>query len=151
VHGVVRQFAARRTVTAGLSVVLAAAGVAGTAVAADASSAPVSHSAVVVKERTHRPFGKILYTTHNRALYYLPAGAGSCRGDCLSVWPPLLMPTGKTVPKGAKCLGTVAFGHRRQVTYNHRRLYTFVSDGPFSVTGNNVESFKVAKVTGRCH
>jgi hypothetical protein len=149
VQGVLRQFAARRTVTAGLTLVLAGMSVVGTTVAADASSMRVSHSAVVVKERTHRPFGKILYTTHNRALYYLPSG--SCRGSCLSVWPTLLMPKGKTIPKGAKCLGTVAFGHRRQVTYNHRRLYTFVSDSAFTVTGNNVAGFKVAKVTAHCH
>jgi predicted lipoprotein with Yx(FWY)xxD motif len=151
VRGVLRQFAGRRTVTAGLTLVLAAAGVAGTTMAANASSANGKHSAEVVKVKTHRPFGKILYTTHNQALYYLPKGAGSCRGSCLSVWPTLLMPVGKTEPEGAKCLGTVAFGKRRQVTFNHRRLYTFVSDSRGSVTGNNVEGFKVAKVAAHCH
>jgi hypothetical protein len=60
-------------------------------------------------------------------------------------------PAGTTVAKGAKCLGTIAFGHGRQVTFNHRRLYTFVSASAFSVTGNNAEGFKVAKVTARCH
>ena len=145
--GVLRQVAARRTVTAGVTVALVAAGMAGTAVAADASSA-VNRAAVVVVVRTHRPFGKILYTTRIRALYYLPSG--SCTGSCLSIWPPLLMPRGKTIPKGTSCLRTVAFRHRRQVTYNHHRLYTFVSDGRGTVTGNNVAGFKVAKVV-RCH
>ncbi len=82
-QGVLRQFAARRTVTAGLTLVLAAAGVAGTTVVANASASG-KHSAEVVKVKTHRPFGKILYTTHNRALYYLPKGpapaaAAACR------------------------------------------------------------------------
>ena len=147
--GVLRQFAARRTVTAGLMAVVAGLSLVGTSVAADASSAKENQSAVVVKERTHRPFGKILYTTGNHALYYVAPG-GSCRGACLSVWPPLLMPKGKTEAKGAGCLGTVTFGHRRQVTFNHRRLYTFVNDMGMSVTGNNVEGFKVAKVSS-CH
>jgi predicted lipoprotein with Yx(FWY)xxD motif len=151
VQGGFRRFAARRTATAGLTLVLAAAGVASTTMAASASSSGKGHSAEVVKVKTHRPFGKILYTTHNQALYYLPKGAGSCRGSCLSVWPTLLMPTGKTEPEGAKCLGTVGFGKRLQVTFNHRRLYTFVSDSHGSVTGNNVEGFKVAKVTLHCH
>jgi predicted lipoprotein with Yx(FWY)xxD motif len=126
---------------------LVAAGMAGTAVAADASSA-VNRAAVVVTVKTHRPFGKMLFTTHNHALYYLPSG--SCTGSCLSIWPPLLMPRGKTIPKGTSCLRTVAFRHRRQVTYNHHRLYTFADDMAGSVTGNNVAGFKVAKVV-RCH
>jgi predicted lipoprotein with Yx(FWY)xxD motif len=107
-----------------------------------------SHAAVVVRERTHAPFGKILYTTHNHALYYLKSG--SCTGECLSVWPPLLMPKGKTVPKGASCLATAKFGHRLQVTYNRHRLYTFVDDSGTSVTGNGLEGFAVAKILKKC-
>ena len=147
-NGVMRQLAARRVVTAGLTLVLAGVGLTGTAVGASASPARASHAAVVVKERRHGHFGKILYTTHTQALYYLPSG--SFRGGCLAIWPPLLMPRGKTVPKGASCLRTVRFGRRLQVTYNHHRLYTFISDTGSSVTGNGVQGFKVAKVV-RCH
>jgi predicted lipoprotein with Yx(FWY)xxD motif len=146
-----------------------AAGLAGTAlvaaglVAASAASAapaaasrpatvshPASKSATVVKERARHHFGKILVTTSGMALYYLPHG--SCTGACLTIWPRLAMAAGKTKPKGAACLGTVKFGkHGLQVTYRKHRLYTFIDDMGTSVTGNNVEGFKVAKVTaGRC-
>ena len=112
--------------------------------------ARISKSAVVVKERMRHGFGKILVTTRGRALYVLPHG--SCTGSCLAVWPRLVMPRGKTIPRGAPCLGTAKFGthHRLQVTYHRKRLYTFVNDGGTSVTGNGVAGFKVAKVT-RCY
>jgi predicted lipoprotein with Yx(FWY)xxD motif len=122
---------------------------------ARAASAPAtmmapSKSAVVVKERVRAQVGKILVTTKGRALYVLPHG--TCASSCLTVWPRLVMPKGKTVPKGATCLGTANFGtnHRRQVTYRKMRLYTFASDSGTSVNGNNFEGFKVAKVV-RCH
>ena len=105
---------------------------------------------MVVKERTRAHFGKILVTVHGAALYYLPHG--SCTGQCLAVWPRLVMPSGKTVPKGASCLGTAVFGshHRLQVTYRSKRLYTFTGDSGTSVTGNGVAGFKVAKVLRSC-
>jgi predicted lipoprotein with Yx(FWY)xxD motif len=108
-------------------------------------------TATVVKVRTRHGFGKILVTTKGRALYTLPHG--SCTGPCLGIWPRLVMPKGKTIPKGAMCLGTAKFGknHRLQVTYHKKRLYTFVSDSGTSVTGNGVEGFKVAKVVKCSH
>ena len=57
---------------------------------------------------------------------------------------------GKTMPKGAMCLGTAKAGSRLQVTYNGHRLYTFVDDTGHSVTGNGLAGFKVAKVTTTC-
>jgi predicted lipoprotein with Yx(FWY)xxD motif len=132
--------------------------------AAAASATPVSgapahlvaahpaagRSAVVVKEVRRRHFGKILVTLRGAALYYLPSG--SCTGQCLAIWPRLVMPRGKTVPKGANCLGTARFGthHRLQVTYRKHRLYTFVNDSGGSVNGNGVAGFKVAKVLRSC-
>ena len=122
-----------------------------TAVSADlvaAQAAPaVTRKAVVVKVVTRHPFGKMLATVHGRSLYILPMGR--CTGQCLVVWPPLLMPRGKTIPLGTHCLGTAKLGHRRQVTYRGKRLYLFVSDHGTSVTGNNVQGFKVAKVVMR--
>jgi predicted lipoprotein with Yx(FWY)xxD motif len=148
--------AASAAAAVGLTVVLAGAGVTGTALAAGPGavsypgSHPASRAAVVVRERTTRHFGKVLFTNRTLALYYLPSG--SCSGTCLSVWPPLLMPSGKTKPKGASCLGTAKYGthHRLQVTYRGRRLYTFVSDTRGSINGNGLEGFKVAKVAARC-
>jgi predicted lipoprotein with Yx(FWY)xxD motif len=115
--------------------------------AAQTAPAHVSHSAKVVLQRHRAHFGKILVTPRaGMALYYMPHG--TCTGSCLGVWPRLVMPRGKTVPKGASCLGTARFGrhHRLQVTYHGRRLYTFVSDTGHSVTGDGVGGFKVAKV-----
>lgn len=70
---------------------------------------------------------------------------------CRAVWPRLVMPPGKTKPKGASCLGTSPFAHHwLQVTYRKHRLYTFTGDSGGSVTGNGVAGFKVAKVMRRC-
>ena len=117
--------------------------------AAAAPLHPATKSAVVVKERVRPHFGKILVTVHGAALYYLPSG--SCTGQCLAVWPRLVMPAGKTKPKGATCLGTSPFGHHRlQVTYRKHRLYTFTGDSGSSVNGNGVAGFKVARVMRSC-
>ncbi len=134
-----------------LAVALAGTAVVAGPMAASAQTVPAhsSKSAVVVKERTRHHFGKILVTPKGRALYMLPHG--SCTGACLSIWPRLVMPHGKTMPKGAKCLGTAKFGShgRLQVTYHKMRLYTFADDSGTSVNGNGVAGFKVAKVV-RC-
>jgi predicted lipoprotein with Yx(FWY)xxD motif len=152
-----RQTIARPRAVRWLSGAAVAVAMAGTAVAVGptvASAQPVkahnSKSAVVVKERTRRHFGKILVTPKGRALYVLPSG--TCTGSCLTVWPRLVMPKGKTMPKGATCLATAKFGsgHRLQVTYRKMRLYTFISDSGTSVNGNGVAGFKVAKVV-HCH
>jgi predicted lipoprotein with Yx(FWY)xxD motif len=101
-------------------------------------------SAVVVHEATRTGFGEILVTpTVGMALYTNPAG---CSAGCQSIWPPLLMPAGATVPKGAPCLGTAKLGKNLQVTYNKKRLYTFTGDHGHSVNGNGVAGFHVAKV-----
>jgi hypothetical protein len=125
---------------------------AGTEHPATAAHPAATRSAVVVKERTRGHFGKILVTVHGKALYYLPSGSCTAASGCLAAWPRLMMPAGKTVPKGANCLGTARVGshHRLQVTYRKHRLYTFVSDMGTSVTGNNFMGFKVAKVLRSC-
>ncbi len=112
---------------------------------AHAAAASRSGSATVVKVATRGSFGRILTTVGARTLYKHPNGP--CTGSCLTIWPPLLMPRGKTVPKGIAGLRTVVLASgRRQVTYHHRRLYTFVSDSGTSVNGNGVAGFLVAKV-----
>jgi hypothetical protein len=113
--------------------------------AAHAAAAHATKSVVIVKVVTRRHFGKILATTKGRALYVLPHG--SCGAGCLSFWPRLVMPKGKTIPKGTTCLSTAKFGkHGLQVTYRKMRLYTFTSDSGTSVNGNGVAGFKVAKL-----
>jgi predicted lipoprotein with Yx(FWY)xxD motif len=154
-HAITRPGAARWAGGAAAALALAGTAVAAGPTAASAQSVhaqSVPHAtkaAVVVKERVRGHFGKILVTTKGRALYVLPHG--SCTGGCLSVWPRLVMPKGKTMPKGANCLATAKFGtdHRLQVTYRKMRLYTFVNDSGTSVNGNGVAGFRVARVV-RC-
>ena len=110
-----------------------------------AAGTPATNSAVVVKVAKRGGFGKILTTVGGRTLYKHPNGP--CTGGCLTIWPPLLLPVGKTIPKGIKGLRAALLpSGRRQVTYRHRRLYTFVNDSGTSVTGNGVAGFLVAKV-----
>jgi predicted lipoprotein with Yx(FWY)xxD motif len=136
-----------------LATMLAGACVAATVGVASAQAAPAhrSRSAVVVAQRTRHHFGKILVTPRaGRALYFLPRGHCTARSGCLSIWPRLVMPKGKTRPRGAACLGTAKFGahHQLQVTYHGKRLYLFVEDSGHSVRGNRVMGFRVAKVHG---
>jgi predicted lipoprotein with Yx(FWY)xxD motif len=141
---------ARRLTTA----VVVAGSVAGVAaVTADLSAAaattPATHKKVhVVKVVTRKPFGKMLATTKGASLYYLPKG--SCSGQCLNFWPPLVLPKGSTAtPAGTTCLGTATFGHLRQVTYRGHRLYRFSEDRGTSVKGNGQAGFVVAKVSAK--
>ncbi len=127
-----------------------------TAVAADLATAQAAAPAKakkmqVVKVVTAKHFGKILVKKKSgRSLYYLPTG--TCRGECLAVWPPLLLPSGSmATPTGVKCLGTATFAKRQQVTYRGHRLYTFADDTSGTPTGNGEAGFLVAKVkTGAC-
>jgi|HubBroStandDraft_1064217.scaffolds.fasta_scaffold77161_2 predicted lipoprotein with Yx(FWY)xxD motif len=127
-----------------------------TAVVADLSAAQASPAAThkkvqVVKVVTRKPFGQMLATVKGAAsLYYLPKG--SCSGECLAIWPPLVMRKGSTAtPTGVTCLSTAKFGRLRQVTYRGHRLYTFTGDSGTSVNGNGEGGFAVAKVkSGAC-
>src|SRR5689334_17999035 len=117
-------------------------------------SMATSHRVTMVHPARRMGFGKILTAARpglaGRALYVLPSG--SCTGSCVSIWPRLVLPRGKTIPAGASCLGTKRFGahHRLQVTYHGKRLYLFSSDSGTSVNGDGVAGFAVAKVI-RCH
>lgn len=146
-----------RLLLASASLLIAGAGVSGTAIASAGTFHPqaksatvVNRSATVVKQATRRHFGKMLVTLKGRALYYQPHG--SCNAMCLATWPRLVMPAGKTIPRGAACLGTAAFGkhHRLQVTYRKHRLYTFTGDSGISVNGNGLIGFVAAKTVRGC-
>jgi predicted lipoprotein with Yx(FWY)xxD motif len=140
-----------RAVVATLLVGGSAAAAAGIAAGAQAQVRPASSgtSATVVKEATRTGFGLMLVTpSTGMALYEHPNL--SCNAACRSIWPPLLMPTGKKTPKGAPCLATVKLGTKLQVTYHKQRLYTFTGDTGHSVNGNGLAGFVVAKVTKAC-
>ena len=135
----------RRSVWMGAAALLA---VLVMAIAAPTSGASSGTSAKVVVVVTRGSFGQILATPGARMTLYIRP-SGSCTGACLTAWPPLLMPAGKTTPTGTTGLGTKAFQTTKlQVTYNGKRLYTFAGDTGHSVNGNGVAGFVVAQVTG---
>lgn len=141
----------RRSITGSLAAIALAGSLTAVGVSAAQAQPQVTRRAIVVKVVTRSPFGKMLATIHGRSLYYLPTGRCTAASGCLSAWPPLLMPRGKTIPLGTRCLKTARFGHRLQVTYRGKRLYLFVGDSGGSVTGNHVSGFKVARLrTGAC-
>ncbi len=78
--------------------------------------------------------GPVLVDGRGRTLYLFAKdkhGTSACTGKCAGFWPPLIA-SGKPVATGgakASLLGTTRRPDgRRQVTYNHHPLYTFVKD-----------------------
>jgi predicted lipoprotein with Yx(FWY)xxD motif len=133
----------------GIGVLCASAGVLAVIPSASAGAARVvphtAKAAVVVKISKSRGGFKNVLTTTSRVGATLYT-ASSCSSSCRSVWPPLLMPKGTTIPKGPKGftgLGTAKLGTRLQVTYKKHRLYTFSGDSGSSVSGNGVAGFTV--------
>jgi predicted lipoprotein with Yx(FWY)xxD motif len=140
---------AARAVAATILVGGATAATAGTAAAqVHPTGRSTATSAVVVNEAFRTGIGKMLVTPGaGMALYTNPAG---CSATCQSVWPPLTMPAGATVPKGAPCLATAKLGQKLQVTYHKMRLYMFTGDSGHSVNGNGVAGFHAAKLVKGC-
>jgi predicted lipoprotein with Yx(FWY)xxD motif len=85
--------------------------------------------------------GRVLVTSGGKALYTADEEADSsvvCTGGCTSFWIPLTIdagaPSGNSLPGE---LGVVERGDgTRQVTFDGKRLYTFVEDEPGEVTGD---------------
>jgi hypothetical protein len=152
-----RMGSARLLLAASASLLIAGGGISGATIASAGTAhtqtrsvTAVNRSATVVKQATRRHFGKMLVTVKGRALYYQPRG--SCNAMCLASWPRLVMPAGKTIPKGAACLGTKAFGrhHRLQVTYRKHLLFTFTGDTGNSVNGDGLIGFVAARTVRGC-
>jgi len=85
--------------------------------------------------------GRVLVDSVGKALYAADEEADSsvvCTGACTSSWIPLTIdgraPSGNSLPSE---LGVVERGGgTRQVTFDGKRLYTFVEDAPGEVTGD---------------
>jgi predicted lipoprotein with Yx(FWY)xxD motif len=85
--------------------------------------------------------GRVLVDSAGKALYAADEEADSsvvCTGACTSFWIPLTIdggaPSGNSLPSE---LGVVERGDgTRQVTFDGKRLYTFVEDEPGAVTGD---------------
>ncbi len=115
-----------------------------------------SHAAApaLVKAVHQSQFGEILVTAKQQALYYFTPekdGKIHCTGSCVTVWPPLLVPTGATVaahiPGAMGRFGTIVRpDHTRQLTFQGKPLYTFTGDKkPLQVLCNGVDGWYVVK------
>jgi predicted lipoprotein with Yx(FWY)xxD motif len=94
------------------------------------------------------PNGLTLYTHAGDT-----ATSSTCTGGCASSWPPLTVPSGATATAGTGVTGTLGTLTRAdgpiQVTYNGMPLYGWQGDSkPGDVTGNGVNGFSVATVSG---
>jgi predicted lipoprotein with Yx(FWY)xxD motif len=141
-----QRHSSRRRRWSALAAGLTVAGFVGGSFFASAASADTGRAkgTKVVKEVMRSPYGEILTNLKKHALY--TETSGTCTGSCLQIWPPLLMPKGKTMPAGAAGLGTESTSSGLQVTYNGMLLYTFYTDTKKSVNGNGVGGFVVAQV-----
>jgi predicted lipoprotein with Yx(FWY)xxD motif len=99
---------------------------------ASATHAAPASTTVVSTAKTG--LGRILVNSRGHTLYLFGkdrSGKSACSGQCATFWPPLIA-SGKTrVAGGAKAslIGSIKRADgRRQVTYNHHPLYTFVKD-----------------------
>ncbi len=95
--------------------------------------------------------GKVLFTTSDMALYTYDRDTkdhSNCNGSCLSAWPALTVPKGVTpTARGVRGLGVMVRSNgERQVTWDGKPLYRFVSDTKGKVTGNGVAGFSAARV-----
>jgi predicted lipoprotein with Yx(FWY)xxD motif len=85
--------------------------------------------------------GRVLVDSAGKALYAADEEAETgvvCTGACTSFWIPLTVdggaPSGNSLPSD---LGVVERGNgTRQVTFDGKRLYTFVEDEPGEATGD---------------
>jgi predicted lipoprotein with Yx(FWY)xxD motif len=97
-----------------------------------------------VTVKTVTKFGRILVDQKGLALYYDTAnkpGKWACTKECLTFWPPLLLPKGQTAPAGGTGvtgLGAVNSPSGRQVAWDGKALYTFKKDKAGEVNGQGV-------------
>ena len=112
---------------------------------ASGNAAAASATGPTVVLVSNSKFGQILADAKGMTLYTDTgdtATKSACTGGCLQVWPPLLLPAGRTAPvagPGLTGLGTFMGPDGVQVTYHGKPLYTFASDTrPGEVTGQGV-------------
>ena len=133
-----------------------AAGLAQVAVPATGALAAArsSKTDAVVKAVKNARYGEILVNARGFTLYTYSKDKrdhSTCAGGCLSAWPALTVPRGRTpVGKGVSDLGFFTRSNgQRQVTYKGRPLYLFEADAKSGrVTGQGVAGFSIVKLGG---
>jgi predicted lipoprotein with Yx(FWY)xxD motif len=105
-------------------------------------AAPSADDTATVSVEELGDSGRVLVDSAGKALYTADEEADGnvvCTGACTSFWMPLTIdggaaPSGNSLPSE---LGVVERGDgTRQVTFDEKRLYTFVEDEPGEVTGD---------------
>jgi predicted lipoprotein with Yx(FWY)xxD motif len=115
---------------------------------ADGHAANVAKTRPTLTVRSTR-FGSILFDGRGRALYAFTrdprGGRSTCYGSCAKAWPVYFAGGRLLAGKGVKrsLIGTTKRRDgRRQITYDRRPLYYYVSDvKPGQVTCQNVDEF----------
>jgi predicted lipoprotein with Yx(FWY)xxD motif len=113
------------------------------------AAAPRQTSPTTVVEASN-PLGTILTDSSGMTLYVLSSEVGGtikCSGGCLTVWPPLTVPSGTTPTGPADLTGTLATITRPdgtlQVTLGGFPLYRFARDTkPGDTNGNHIIAFE---------
>jgi predicted lipoprotein with Yx(FWY)xxD motif len=107
-----------------------------------------SGSSGTVVSSAKTSLGRVLVNSRGRTLYLFGkdrSGKSACSGQCATFWPPLIASGKPAASEGAKAslLGVIMRADgRRQVTYNHHPLYTFVKDKSKGQThGEGVSAF----------
>lgn len=123
----------RRAIAGVVAVTLAAFVVQGTGLFAEASANPVRHQGAGTVRLASLSVGRVLVDAQGRTLYVFSSDKHhepTCKNACAAVWPPLLAGHVHAVHGvKKKWLGTVkTSGGKRQVTYHHWPLYTYVGD-----------------------
>jgi predicted lipoprotein with Yx(FWY)xxD motif len=91
--------------------------------------------------------GEILVDSKDRTLYTLTKNGTpvACTGQCLTFWPPLLLPAGVTTAvagSGVGTLGMAAMSGGEQVSYHGAPLYRFSMDKAAGETnGEGINAF----------
>jgi predicted lipoprotein with Yx(FWY)xxD motif len=101
-----------------------------------------------VMAASNSTLGTVLVDSAGKTLYTLTDASGkavACTGQCLTFWPPLLLPSGATTATGATGitgLATASAGGGTQVTENSLPLYHFSGDTTAgAANGEGIASF----------
>jgi predicted lipoprotein with Yx(FWY)xxD motif len=123
-----------------------------TSLAPGALAAPSGQgTAALVQVASNAKLGSILVNAQGMTLYTLSSEAGGtlkCIGGCLTIWPPVTVPSGVTPPTSiAGASGTFGVITRsdnstQQLTYNGLPLYVFSHDtAPGDTNGEGIQAF----------
>ncbi len=133
------------------------AGLAGSVVAPHSlahAAAPAARQ-VLVRVAMRPKFGSILVNGRGLALYYWSREKPNqikCTGQCALAWPPVLVPSGATVPMHIPgAMGTFGVVMRpdggHQLTFNKHPLYTYQGDKtPSQILCDGVDGWHVYRL-----